>query len=528
MSNLLLLIKKHQNILAQVVLLCIYIFLVYQDPFSERSLVANLGPFPDVFHYILPARCFIDSFSWTLCRPGLTGYAPSVGPLYSVLLIPVFLLKNDPRMFYYLNVLLGIVTLFFTYKTVREISKSTIVSFSIALLLLTTYHFTWLPTLAMAENAILPLFILAVYSSLFPQSKLFKIYLPFISFGFVLAKFAYIPLTAVFLMYWLYRMTVIEKSIPKMISAGLILISILLAAWYGFIKTDLGTNFFTLSPTEEQLQHSWFSLHFVPKNIEFYTQAFLGKPLLVIWDIRPLVSLPLSLIGILGALLSLFQKKLRVVGILIISSLAAQIAFMSTFYAADGRYFIIALPSILISISFVYRWATTRTDKVKLAQSIVLLIAILSVGFQAKELKTKLAINFKYAETPWFYVATKHIEKSIEADKNTVLISAIPVYFFDFYSQSKYQILPIAQEQEPKTKPLVYGPEYNYENLIVLYKKLVADGKSVYISNYGLGNQGYMHEAYDQIENSFELELVTEGCFQSCNVYKLTSFESSQ
>lgn len=505
----------------------VFLLLVYQEPFSNRSLVANLGPFPDVFHYILPARCFITDGTWTLCRMGVEGTKPAVGPLYSILLIPIFLIKNDPRMFYYLNVILVTTAIIFLYKIFFKITQNSLITTSLGVLAATSYHLYWFPTLAMAENVILPLFAIGVWICFKPKSKLFLLVLPLISVATFLAKFAFVPISGIFMLYWLYVQVYIQKIVPKIIALVFVLLGMIVALWYGFFHTDLGNNFFSLLPIEQQ-QNTWFSIVFIPSHLSYYLSTLLGKPTLVLWDTRPFLNVILSITGILGFIVGFKIKKVKQISIVVLGLLLAQILFISSFYSLDSRYIIISIPALLIGISFFYAWLQQIMPGNKyLTLSLIMVIAV-SVLLHVTELRTRLAINFKYAETPWFYLATKQIDQAVPKSKDTFVISAIPVYFYDFYATKGYSVLPVAPEQEPNKKSQVYGNQYEYDDLIVLYQNLLSQGKSVYISNYGLGNQAYMHEAYQRVEDAFTLTEIATGCDQACNVYKLTNSESSQ
>jgi hypothetical protein len=66
----------------------------------------------------------------------------------------------------------------------------------------------------------------------------------------------------------------------------------------------------------------------------------------------------------------------------------------------------------------------------------------------------------------------------------------------------------------------VYG-DYDFSDLTTLYGDLIKEGNDVYFARYGLGNEGYLYAAYDDIKDNFILDEVYYGCYSQCNIYKL-------
>ena len=100
--------------------LTVFCLLLFKDVFSERTLIPNFEPFPDTFHYVIPARNLIQGEEFKLSREGRT-LSSSVGPLYSIYLIPFYLMNSDPRMFYFANVLLSLSGFVIFYKILKKI-----------------------------------------------------------------------------------------------------------------------------------------------------------------------------------------------------------------------------------------------------------------------------------------------------------------------------------------------------------------------------------------------------------------------
>jgi len=140
-------------------------------------------------------------------------------------------------------------------------------------------------------------------------------------------------------------------------------------------------------------------------------------------------------------------------------------------------------------------------------------------------------LNLKYSETPWYYLAIVQLNqyfKTVPSDgKNPLVISAHPPYFVDFYSNGNYDLLPLAPDQEFRDKKnLAWGPN-NYSDLIVLYRKYIDNGHDLFIQNSGLGNVAHLTGFYQTIKDNFDFVEVTEGCYNTCNIYKLNSKETN-
>src|SRR3989338_6760515 len=97
----------------------LYGLLLFKDPFSERTLVSNMDPFPDTIHYLTPARSLAGGGNFALVRK-FGQLKPVTAPLYSLVLVPFYMINDDARMYYFANVLLSLCSLFLFYKIIRK------------------------------------------------------------------------------------------------------------------------------------------------------------------------------------------------------------------------------------------------------------------------------------------------------------------------------------------------------------------------------------------------------------------------
>lgn len=96
-----------------------------------------------------------------------------------------------------------------------------------------------------------------------------------------------------------------------------------------------------------------------------------------------------------------------------------------------------------------------------------------------------------------------------------------PPFYIDFYSNGNYDLLSLSPEQEfRKNRELIWGPG-NYSNLHTLYRDYLKKGRELYVATYGLGNESYLHNAFNKLLEDFNLEEVSDGCYGQCKIYKI-------
>ncbi len=55
-----------------------------------------------------------------------------------------------------------------------------------------------------------------------------------------------------------------------------------------------------------------------------------------------------------------------------------------------------------------------------------------------------------------------------------------------------------------------------------LYSTYLKNGYDVYLEEYGLGNEAYLREAFQDVLKNFTTTKVQSGCYNACNIYKVT------
>ena len=548
----------------------IFALLLAKNPFSDRTLIPNFEPFPDTFYYIVTPRCWLQEKEWQLCREGASGIESSVAPLYGMSLLPFFILNNDPRMFYFANITFAFTGLFFFYLIIKNIfdsanfpktknlkkhledkklimglpkanqemsflSSRCFLIFFILFLYATSYRLYWYPTLAMASNLLLPLFLLAAYLLIQPVS-LFRTSLALALAGsFFATKFSALPLVPTYLVIYLFKILFQYKNNKKLLTRFILLFSfftILILSLKNFYLSKLiysGLHGLLFSSPENR----WFSFVYFQKNLDFYLKTLVGQPAKVLWDFRPFYPTWVGIGAIVGLFWALLKKQGFALSALLL--LAAQVIFMSLFYDHDGRYIFIALPVIFIGFTYFLKFGTGLFSKINKQALLfngknifLFFISLVFLIYNANNftrIKSQISLNLKYAEQPWYYLSVLEFNNFFAEStlpKKPILISAVAPFLIDFYSNNNYSPLPLssAQEFRGESRKKIWGKN-DYSDLIKLYKSKIDAGFDVYITKYGLENNTFKIADFKIINESFTLTKVHSGCHDQCNIYKL-------
>ncbi len=535
----------------------LFILFLFRNPFSTRTLIPNLEPFPDSFHYIVPAFSFLHGKGFVFEREGRT-FKPSVPPLYSLVLSPLFAIVPDVRMFYFVNVTLAFCSFLLMYSIIRTLFSKKSIQFVVIILYVLSSPLNWFPQLAMAENLLLLLFLEGVLLLASPLKPRRLVIAGFLSVAFYATKYASLPLAVVFPL--LYTIKLINsKKLSRFLDASIsdasesrkisvrhwmylfgslfVFGGLYLAYEYfakgnnvigGLISLFLSVFFPKPAVAGEGGGGSFFATQFIAQNTKAYVGWLFGNPITVLW--RQIVILPkyLAIPSMIGLFASLIHKKTRWTGVFLLVMLLSVIAFMSVFYAYDGRYFIIAIPTLFLGMgyfcSFLYE---TFPKKKRYADTFMLLLVAFILVMNAKQAKFTIGLNLKYAETPWYYLSIRTFDTYLHAhsnefEKEPVVISPLPPYMIDAYADEKMLVLPLDPGQEFRSRLYEAWGDYDFEHLDSEYTRLLSEGHKVFLTKYGLGNEQFLQNRFAHLLEVFDARKVEEGCFTLCDIYELT------
>ncbi len=539
MKQITLLIQKHWILILSLI---IFIPLLLRNPYSTRTLIPNLEPFPDAMFYTTTPRCFLNGQGWKMCRlndSNTAGISPAVPPAYSISLLPGYLFNFDVRTFYFTNFLLALISLLILYKVSTNFFKNSYITGMVLFFYITNYFIYWFPTLAMAENLLNPIFLLSI---LILQQKIsikLSLLAGLVSVSFYATKFAFAPLAVTFPILYLFKIllsdtnfrTKIYTVASTIIPAGILMLQLvgiqqLLSVLNQLFNGALDSN----SPTNVTSGSGYFSVSYFSKHFSEYSNGLLGKSQHFLWDNTPLTERWIALPGLLGLLISIkkFAQNYKnlIPNLWLILSAISQLIFMSTFYVVDIRYVFHFLPILLFGFGFFLEHLEHTVFKNKL--NIIFFIILLTVIYLATNLvrlKSTVMVNLKYSETPWWYLTQQemnmYFDKLEKGDKKPLLITLSAPFLVDNYTNNNYNPLPLNEQQDFNAAANdIWGTD-NYSNLINLYKEKLLNGYDVYLTNYGVSAANHFKESYSNIEKNFELVQVQSGCYNLCNIYKL-------
>jgi hypothetical protein len=528
-----------------VLILVIFAVMLARNPYSLRTLIANLEPYPDSIHYLNPAMSLVRGDGLFITREDRK-LLPVVPPIYSLTMVPIYLLSSDVRSFYFINVALAFTSLFFFYLILQRVFKGhRWLIFSLLFLYVTNHLVSWFPTLAMAENALLPIILASVYLLLLPPSRKTVMILPALAVACYATKYASLPVAMcipLLLALRIFRMKNRQNKIQVALSfvaasagwGGLYLLydyvvrdgNVLLGFYEIFIGVFSPKSINEAVTTDIQ-EGSIFSVSHARENVRDYVGWLRGREMTILWKRLALLPEFLALPAVFGLLISLFTKR-RLVSAIWLSFITMTIAIMMTFYVADGRYLLFALSAIIIGVGLLCVWVSERFPVHAKKILIVLPLALITVYTltQAMRLKFDVMLNLRYAESPWYYTSIRVFDEYLanhrsEFSTQPIVISSLPPYIIDFYSTQDFLVLPLSANQEFQSHKYEAWGDHNYLDLPGEYAKYLAAGHPVFLTKYGLGNVKFLHEAYNAMFERFELEKVAEGCHSACDVYRV-------
>lgn len=504
----------------------IFILLAFKNPFSIKSLVPNLEPYPDTLYYASPAWNFIKGKGFGMF---FNNYSVKmiVPPLYSVILIPFFYLFSDVRSFYFANILLMIASIYIFMMILKKIFNDNFFSFFLIIILsfflITNQFIYFLPSFLMSENLALLLLVISIYLLINPITKAKSIISGFFGILFMLTKFSNLPLTLSF--YFLYALKFIKNK--KYFNGYIIslLTSSIIFSLYIYSSNIL------LNHKNLQTGTS-FDLDYFKSNLLFYLNGLIGKQTRFLWINERFVNPIISTLSFIGILIGLTNQKYKKLTFQLLFFIILLLTFMSLFYAIDIRFVLVIIPVLLIfsGIALKELQQFIKT-KISLILMIVIMLMYLFIPFFGNKIsessiitfKKQIGLNFKHSEVPWYYIASQEFNNffSQTKNKNSYLGTFLPPYYLQFYSNNSYNYLPIVEDQDffPEKNGLL--KQMNIDNIVDYYKFLLKSNKKVFVSNIYSNNLEGWSKNFNNLKKYFNLKLEQKGCIETCNIYRL-------
>jgi hypothetical protein len=267
----------------------------------------------------------------------------------------------------------------------------------------------------------------------------------------------------------------------------------------------------------------FYSFQFAPTNFFAYLRMHLGKSSPFLWLLHPLTSAGIFGLWLMCLGYGIWSKiaRTRWTSIFVLAVFLAQFPILWVFYVVDARYSVYSLPIMAIGIGWLL--GHIESTKFRYASLVVLALVLgLQVLSQASLYKEVISANLFHRSRAWQYEAIIKFRGLTTNDSQTPLITALPPYLVAAYAGDQMHVLPLSSHQEYlQHKMFVWGNDINYGDLASGYRQRLEQGETLYISNAYITHQQSVIQDYEKYKEVFNFELVSEGCQQACNIYRL-------
>ncbi|OGJ38664.1 MAG: hypothetical protein A2182_00040 [Candidatus Pacebacteria bacterium RIFOXYA1_FULL_38_18] len=492
----------------------VYLFLTLPALLDNNHFLYNLEPYPDGMLYALSGRNAVlgREFGLISAYSSIDHWVP---PMYSWVLGAGYLLFGTTLgSFYFTNVLLQLTGLIFLYLILHKTTKHWFTTFLGLIIYLSHLVLIWLPTLPMGENLIVPLFLILIFS-LFEKRQWLKYSLLFFSLGgLFFTRYTTIGTVIAGLLILSIQLypklnkgwrLIIFSTIPMAVIAFELLLRFRGIRIWGIIRSIVNGNNLN------------FSLKFLLPNLMTYMQMLFWGKGWYLW--LPIGISTAILTGLfLFAIYYFFRTKKFTKANLLLFFFLAQLPVQLFFYVADARYLILTIPLIALGTSWL---VDQEFSKRQWLFWFVVGGIFIQLFTQKTLLKEIIGNNLLGRSTAWQYESIQHFNQVLT--KNDLLITALPPFLIDTYQNRDYRPLPLSQTQEfMQKKQYVWGEDIDYEELKLTYQTWLKAGRAIYISNAYITHQQSVINDYENYKEDFSFELISEGCEQACNIYRLT------
>lgn len=119
-----------------------------------------------------------------------------------------------------------------------------------------------------------------------------------------------------------------------------------------------------------------------------------------------------------------------------------------------------------------------------------------------------------------------NLPPSVKKDPKPYLVTSLNPYFMDFYSNFSYAPLPLTLTQPFGKHPNQVWGEHNFQSPTAIVKQVFAQSNSVFLTNANLETTS-QNNAFSELKTAFDVDLMTLGCEENCNIYQLQASPSA-
>ena len=526
---------KHRGIV--VVLLTIgliYIFFTILGYKSSYYKILDLQVFPDTLYYSAPAWNFVHGYSFDMAIRDFLHIPHFVTPLYPILLIPFFLFFSLQG-FIVLNTLLlltSITCICLALYNIKRPHLSTLQIFSLLLLYICLPVVIKMPLQLMSEAPTIAAMSLLVYI-LCRRIDTTRTLLPAFIIGWLMYFikqsniFIFFPIVLLYL--WHEYFVLKRKGFaPLAIVVCISVVSALFSYAYGIISYDT-----LVDPDRKEsiFLISTFIPHFV-----FYAKTLIGlnaqnefivslMPMPLKWETARIVSPLIGLMVVFGFFRN--YKDKRILYLAFIG--CVYVVGMSFFGSTDHRYAYVLLPVLWVFCAF----GLASLSNKMYVKNIFILVLVASILFvpilsndktvstivYLRDILTRQQSDYDFYRT--IEIMNKHTEDN--TSQKMYLLTFLPEFYTQYFTNGKYTILPISTEQEffwdSRTK---MWQQYNLPTDYVGYlrERLLA-GDQLYITDTHGRKQRDWKTFFDGVTRDFQLEKVLSISDKGYAIYRI-------
>lgn len=520
------LIKKHILVLISSSIVFIYLVITLPAWLGSNHFLFNLEPYPDGLLYALSGRNIAmgRDFGLFYRDAHLQLWVP---PLYSLVLATGYFVHLHPSTFYLVNTTLGALTVLGITYFVHKITKNPLAAFVAGVVYVAHAYIIWLPSVPMTENISLFIFTYALLTLLQNKTTIqSNIGMGILILGLILTRYANIVTSGLFFLLLIVKNRVnlyflFQKQKQVLLLGTLIALIAVLTGLYrsGVLQLLISTGIRFVSALINGSR--FYSFQFLVSNITSYSSIVLGFPHTFLW-LRTALTSPFLLLSSCLTWVYLFRSQnnlFRWQSLVLFGAFLSLFPVLLVFYYVDSRYVIHLIPILAVTLGLGFNQLQQKKSLV-VAIVVSFLLLTLHATTQISLYKEILINNWLHRSQAWQYQAIQSFNTSLP--DQALLITALPPFLVDAYQEKPYRVLPLSPAQEFLQKEeYVWGDDVPYSDLLVGYEKWLEEGRELYISNAYVTHQQAVIADFEAFKERFYLQLVSEGCLQACNLYRL-------
>jgi hypothetical protein len=498
--------------------------------------LGNLEPLAESIYNLRGAEGIARAGSISLNLVGIA--IPNPVPwLYPLLLSPIFLFASDPRWFYLLNLALLFISVGLFYFLLARLVASRFAKTLLWLLFLLNPVLSTLPQHPVADNLVLPLFLVLYFILTLPVVRITAGLLGVSAMLLFLAKPIMGPISLLFILAYSWRIYSAKSKQKIQIRGWLYYAPILttLVLWLIFASAVGGTflpdlrldqtasSLFTSSSVPTEFPH--FRAMYTKVNLKLYLAPFWDYPAPLLG--QPSTVLPPLLGGLVAAALIVGGLlKPGWLGLFNFSLAAVSLLIFSTAFVVDFRHLAYLIPVFFLALgSFIdgleKYLAPKRYWRLFYLTVVFLVWASLGIALagQIRGGETRQEsgrYNYQAAIAVREYFSGAEFERV-----RPKLLAVLPPSYLDYFSQGKFEPLPLSSLIYFSPNPEALYKLEKYETLETLYRTYLDNDIPLYLLDYQNSPHWEFERDAQSIAKNFKLNKVYRGCSGACNIYRL-------